>query len=69
MPAGEHRTRVPEGPEDLRPGTRVVHPSFGAGTIRRSDGPPSNLKLVVQFDQAGRKTLYARFAKLEILET
>ena len=69
MPSGEHRTRTPEGPDDLRPGTRVVHPSFGAGTIRRSDGPPSNLKLVVQFDQAGRKTLYARFARLEILET
>ena len=69
MPSGEHRTRTPEGPEDLQPGTRVVHSAFGVGTIQRSDGPPSNLKLVIHFEQAGRKTLYARFAKLEILET
>lgn len=68
-PSGEHRTREPETAEDLRSGVHVVHPKFGPGTILRSDGPPHNLKLTVAFESAGRKTLYARFAKLEIIET
>jgi DNA helicase-2/ATP-dependent DNA helicase PcrA len=64
---GVHRTRVPEGPEDLRVGQRVLHPQFGVGEIRRTDGAPSNLKVTIHFDRAGPKTLFARHAHLEIL--
>jgi Superfamily I DNA and RNA helicases len=68
-PSGMHRTTTPESPDDLAEGVRVLHKKFGLGTIVRRTGPPSNLKLVVQFDGGGRKTLFARFAGLELVES
>jgi len=57
----------PESASDFKPGTRVLHPVFGQGEIQNVSGNPSNPRLVVYFQQAGRKSLLARYAKLEIL--
>ena len=56
------------GVDDLRPGTRVMHRSFGLGTIRRATGAPHNLKVAVAFDSGVQKTLLARFANLEVVD-
>jgi DNA helicase-2/ATP-dependent DNA helicase PcrA len=57
----------PDSPSDFQPGVRVLHPVFGQGEIQNVSGNPSNPRLVVHFQQAGRKSLLARYAKLEIL--
>jgi DNA helicase II / ATP-dependent DNA helicase PcrA len=61
------RTWVPDDPSAFQPGTRVYHPTFGAGIVKRREGSPANLKLDIQFEVHGRKTLLARFADLEII--
>lgn len=50
----------------LRVGTRVRHPKFGAGVVRRKEGTGEGTKLTVQFESAGIKKLIARFAPLTI---
>ena len=50
-----------------RPGNRVRHRSFGTGVVLACQGRGENLKLVVYFDRAGRKTLVPTIAKLERL--
>jgi DNA helicase-2/ATP-dependent DNA helicase PcrA len=50
-----------------RPGNRVRHASFGTGVVLSCQGRGPNLKLVVYFDRAGRKTLLPTVAKLEKL--
>ena len=48
-----------------RPGDRVRHRRFGSGVILACRGTGAQLKLVVYFDRAGRKTLVPTIAKLE----
>jgi DNA helicase-2/ATP-dependent DNA helicase PcrA len=48
-----------------RPGDRVRHQKFGSGVILACQGTGAQLKLVVFFDRAGRKTLVPTIAKLE----
>ena len=48
-----------------RPGDRVRHMRFGSGVILACQGTGAQLKLVVFFDRAGRKTLVPTIAKLE----
>ncbi|MCG6961782.1 MAG: UvrD-helicase domain-containing protein [Acidobacteria bacterium] len=48
-----------------RPGDRVRHRRFGSGVILSCQGRGPQLKLVVYFDRAGRKTLVPTIAKLE----
>jgi DNA helicase-2/ATP-dependent DNA helicase PcrA len=48
-----------------RPGDRVRHRRFGGGVVLKCQGRGANLKLVVYFDRAGRKTLVPTIAKLE----
>lgn len=48
-----------------RPGDRVRHRKFGTGVILACQGTAAQLKLVVFFDRAGRKTLVPTIAKLE----
>ena len=55
------------GPGGLAPGTKVRHPTFGVGFVRRSEASGDNEKLTVQFARAGRKKLIRRFANLEVL--
>ena len=45
-------------------GSKVIHPKFGSGVIIRRDGNEDNLKLVVFFKQAGKKTLAKKYANL-----
>ena len=52
---------------DLRPGVRVRHPLFGAGTVLRREGRGDDLKLTVSFPGVGAKKLVARFAGLELI--
>ncbi len=48
-------------------GDRVEHAKFGVGTIRRIEVLATDHKLVVDFGNAGEKTLLAKFAKLSKL--
>ena len=59
---------VPQSAETqaLRPGVRVRHPLFGAGTILRIDGVGIDAKLTASFPSVGTKRLVARFAGLEL---
>lgn len=68
-PPGHHRSVALESLDQLRPGVRVLHGRFGAGSVVRTSGSPGNLKVVVQFDTGGRRTLFARFAGLELLQS
>ena len=43
---------------------RVEHPKFGVGIVQRIETLAEDHKLVVAFDNAGEKTLLAKFAKL-----
>ncbi|MBF8299665.1 MAG: ATP-dependent helicase PcrA [Acidobacteria bacterium] len=74
---GGHRAREEHAPyayedEDqsvagaLRPGLRVRHPTFGEGTVLSIEPLDDDTKLVVRFISVGRKTLRAKFAKLEV---
>ncbi len=45
-------------------GQRVEHQKFGVGIIRRIEVLQGDHKLVIGFDNAGEKTLLAKFAKL-----
>ena len=53
-------------PGGLRPGVRVRHPTFGAGTVVSVEPLADDTKLVVRFTSVGQKTLRAKFAKLEV---
>jgi DNA helicase-2/ATP-dependent DNA helicase PcrA len=69
-PAPRPRRPLPAGVTDAageqwRPGLRVNHRSFGTGVVLSCKGRGQNLKLVVYFDRAGRKTLIPTIAKLE----
>ena len=68
-PQVEETTTVmdPETAEEFKPGIRVLHPMFGQGEIKSVSGNSSNPKLVIHFRNTGRKTLLARFAKLQIV--
>ncbi|HSO21751.1 MAG TPA: hypothetical protein VLT81_02525, partial [Chondromyces sp.] len=50
-----------------RPGDRVRHNRFGTGVVLACQGRGAQLKLVVYFDAAGRKTLVPTIAKLDKL--
>ena len=61
----------PAGYDDLnqdapryRQGERVVHGTFGFGSILEVSGFGPDLRVTVDFDDAGRKKLVARFAGL-----
>src|SRR5207244_3538865 len=49
----------------LRPGLRVRHPQFGIGTVVSVAPLDDDTKLVVRFEMVGRKTLRAKYARLE----
>jgi DNA helicase-2/ATP-dependent DNA helicase PcrA len=49
----------------LRPGMRVRHPHFGVGSVISVEALADDTKLVVSFADVGRKTLRAKYARLE----
>ena len=46
-------------------GERVVHDTFGSGSVVEISGFGRDLKVTVDFDEAGRKKLLLRYASLE----
>ena len=50
----------------LRPGMRVRHPQFGVGSVISVEPLDDDTKLVVRFTDVGRKTLRAKYARLEL---
>ncbi|MGE5554308.1 MAG: DNA helicase PcrA [Betaproteobacteria bacterium] len=53
-----------EGVLDLRPGEKVVHPRWGAGTVVAVEGEGANATLTVAFPGEGIKRLLASYAPL-----
>ena len=51
----------------LKVGAIVEHDRFGVGTVISLDGTGDNAKAVVDFTNAGLKTLLLRFAKITIV--
>ena len=49
----------------LRPGMRVRHPQFGVGSVISVEALDDDTKLVVRFAAVGKKTLRAKYARLE----
>ncbi len=71
-PGEFHSDPDPGGLDDLnqdaphyRRGERVVHGTFGCGSILEVSGFGRDLRVVVDFDDAGRRKLVVRFAGLE----
>jgi DNA helicase-2/ATP-dependent DNA helicase PcrA len=58
---------IDESASSLPVGTRVRHPKFGSGVVRRCEGDGARAKLTVQFENAGIKKLIAGFAPLEVV--
>ena len=56
--------RAGGGPE-FRPGQLVRHPTFGLGQIAEISEAGQHTRAVVEFRQAGRKTLILQYARLE----
>ena len=46
-------------------GERVVHQTFGSGSVLEISGFGRDLKVTVEFDEVGRKKLLLRYAALE----
>jgi DNA helicase-2/ATP-dependent DNA helicase PcrA len=56
----------PAAEEDLDEGATVVHPMFGPGRVISATGSGDKLKLEISFSKAGKKTVVAKYAKLEV---
>ncbi len=69
-PASEYRQASVDDYSQVEPelvkGTKVVHASFGRGTVLALEGGGPNAKAVVFFDSVGKKTLVLRYANLQI---
>ncbi len=52
---------------DYGPGDRVQHMKFGAGTVVSIEKGARDYEVTVEFDTAGRKKMFAAFAKLKRL--
>ncbi len=51
----------------IRPGVRVRHAMFGIGRVEKVGRAGPYSKIVIDFHQAGRKTLILQYARLEVL--
>ncbi|MBK0402559.1 UvrD-helicase domain-containing protein [Adhaeribacter sp. BT258] len=51
---------------NLAEGMRVEHPKFGFGTVAKMDTQGNSIKAIINFEEAGEKTLLLSFAKLRI---
>lgn len=50
---------------DFGVGDRVSHVKYGTGTVTNIDDDVKDYKVTVEFDSAGKKVMYAMFAKLK----
>ena len=71
---GRSRVNEPEVDEDValnqdlpsfQPGERVIHKTFGSGTVAKISGFGRDLRVTVEFDDVGEKRLLVRYAGLE----
>jgi DNA helicase-2/ATP-dependent DNA helicase PcrA len=53
---------------NLQAGMRVEHPKFGFGVVAKMDTQGNSIKAIIDFEEAGEKTLLLSFAKLRIHE-
>lgn len=53
--------------EAVSEGMRIEHLKFGCGTVAEVDRSMSDTRIIVDFDNAGRKTLLLKFARFTIL--
>ncbi|HWK55323.1 MAG TPA: DNA helicase II [Hyphomicrobiales bacterium] len=53
--------------QGLSLGQRVRHPTFGEGVVLNSEGSGHNVRVQINFDQAGGKWLVMAYARLEII--
>lgn len=49
-------------------GCKVLHERFGRGEVMQIEQTPTDIKLTVNFDKSGTKTLLQKFAKLRLLK-
>lgn len=56
-----------DNPEDIKIGVEVEHQRFGRGRVLEIEGDQSNLKATVLFQNAGRKQLLLKFARLKVV--
>lgn len=54
-------------PGQLRPGMKIEHPRFGAGTIQNIDTESADPRITVMFSNVDVKTLLLKFAKFKII--
>ncbi|MDB5263499.1 MAG: ATP-dependent helicase [Adhaeribacter sp.] len=59
---------VPSDTSNLQAGMRVEHPKFGFGVVAKMDTQGNSIKAIIDFEEAGEKTLLLSFAKLRIHE-
>ena len=58
-------TKIQKDRLDYGEGDRVRHVKFGEGTVVQINDGGRDFEVTVEFDQAGRKKMFASFAKLE----
>jgi DNA helicase II / ATP-dependent DNA helicase PcrA len=58
----------PSDTSNLQTGMRVEHPKFGFGVVAKMDTQGNSTKAIIEFEEAGEKTLLLSFAKLRIHE-
>ena len=49
------------------PGTKIKHPTFGQGTVKKCEGDQDNLKLTIQFRAIGMKKILLNYCNIEIV--
>ncbi|MBW7940725.1 MAG: DUF3553 domain-containing protein, partial [Candidatus Omnitrophica bacterium] len=67
-PRTQPPSRKDETPSFLKPGAWVRHQTFGLGKVLAVDGSSSQLRVTVQFQIVGQKTVLQKFAKLTPVE-
>lgn len=67
-PRTQPPSRKDETPSFLKPGAWVRHQTFGIGKVLAVDGSSSQLRVTVQFQIVGQKTVLQKFAKLTPVE-
>ncbi len=55
------------GGEEIRRGSRVLHPTLGQGVVLELEGSGEGAKITVYFDHSGKRRLVAKYANLEPL--
>ncbi|MDD6192901.1 MAG: 3'-5' exonuclease, partial [Lachnospiraceae bacterium] len=60
-------TKIQKNPLDYTEGDRVKHIKFGEGTVVMINDGGRDYEVTVEFDTAGRKKMFASFAKLKKL--